>query len=138
MKKSNIILVILLAGLYLIPAIVWGFYKVSSKGDYYTAFGNDVRFIQIDNPGLTKEDIVINTRQVPENPGFKMNNSTFDASYLYYKGSRKYLPQVEKVNNTLIIGKATGVPSSEKLKLLIRINNLEEITLNGETVFWRR
>ena len=137
MKKSNIILVVLLATLYLTPAIVWGFYKLSSTGNYYMGFGNDFRFIQIENPGLTKQDIIVNTERVSEYSGFKMNNKTLNASYLYYKGSRKYLPEVERKGDILIMGKATDAPSGEKLKLHVRINSLNEITLNGETV-WRR
>jgi len=137
MKKSNIILVVLLAALYIMPAVVWGFYKVSSNGDYYTGFGNEFRLIQIDNPGLTKQDIIINTEKVSEYSGFKMNNKVLDASYIYYKGSRKYLPQINKAGESLNVGKATDAPSGEKLQLHIHLNGLSEIRLNGETI-WRR
>ena len=137
MKKSNIILVVLLATLYIMPAVVWGFYKVSSNGEYYTGFGDEFRFIQIENPGLTKQDILINTERVSEYSGFKMNNRVLDASYIYDKGSRRYLPEINREGDSLYVGKATDAPSGEKLKLHIHINGLYEIRLNGETV-WRR
>jgi len=137
MKKSNIILVILLVSLYITPAIVWGFYKATSSGDYYTGFGDDIRIIQIENPGLTKDDILVNTKYSSTSAGITINKQTLGDSYLYYKGSRKYLPEVSREDDVLFTGKAADAPVGEKLKLHIRIQGLYEIRLNGEIV-WRR
>ena len=133
MKKSNIILIILLSSLYLIPVCVWGFYKVSSASNYYTGFSREIRIVQIDNASLSKDDIMVNTAK--KNSVVNVNN--WGDSYLYYKGSKKYLPNVTKEDDTLLIGQAVDAPSGEKLKLHICISSLDAIRLNGETV-WRR
>jgi len=135
MKKSNIILIILLAGLYITPAIVWGVFQISSTGDYYTGFGDNIRTIQIENVSLTKEDIIVNTEQASWFPRDGLNQAS--KSYLYYKGIRKYLPEAYVENDILFVKKAAKASSGEKLKLHIRINDIAEILLNGETV-WRR
>ena len=139
MKKSNIILVALLAGLYITPAIVWGICKISSVSDYYTGFGTNIQTVKIENIDLKKEDIVINTESDSK---FKSNAINIGGqglgnSYLYYKGFKKYLPEANVEGQILSVGKAANAPSGEKLKLHIRINDISEITLNGETI-WRR
>jgi hypothetical protein len=137
MKKSNIILVILLCSLYLIPVFVWGICKISAKGDYYTGFGDDIQTVYIENTVLTKEDIIVNSERVSA-PAFQAVsvNQYMNSSYLYYKGSKKYYPEINKDGNVLTIGKAIDAPNT-KLKLHIRINDISEIMLNGESV-WRR
>jgi|GEM_PF-2485559 len=137
MKKSNIILVILLCSLYLIPVFVWGICKISAKGNYYTGFGDDIQTVYIENTGLTKEDIIVNSERVSV-PAFQVVsvNQYMNSSYLYYKGSKKYYPEINKDGNVLTIGKAIDAPNT-KLKLHIRINDISEIMLNGESV-WRR
>ena len=138
MKKSNIILVILLCSLYLIPVLVWGICKVSAKGNYYTGFGDDIHTVYIENVGLTKEDIIVDPEQVSVSSSqVIMVNQFMNSSYLYYKGSRKYYPEISKEGDRLTIGKAVDAPADAKLKLHIRINDIAEITLNGESV-WRR
>ena len=136
MKKSNIILVILLCSLYIIPVFVWGFYKVSSASDYYTGFGNEIRTVRIENLDLKKEDIVVNTKWASRFPQNDLSQSN-QQSYLYYKRGKKYLPEVSVEDNGLFVGKAVNAPANAKLKLHIRINDITEIVLNGETV-WRR
>jgi len=133
MKKSNIILAILLISLYLIPVCVWGFYKVSSASNYYTGLSGAIRIVQIENAGLSKSDIIVNTEKQPA----AININNMGGSYLYYKGSKKYLPEITKEDDTLIIGKAIDTPSGEKLKLHICISSVDVIRLNGEVV-WRR
>jgi hypothetical protein len=137
MKKSNIILIALLGTLYIMPVIVWGICKISSAGDYYTGFDENIRFLRIENVGLTKEDVIINTDRVSGFRGVQVNNINVGDSYLYYKGNRRYLPKLTKEDDVLITGKAVDAPSGEKLKLHVRIKGLYEITLNGETI-WRR
>ena len=138
MKKSNIILVILLCSLYLIPVFVWGICKVSAKGNYYTGFGDDIHTVYIENVGLTKEDIIVDPERasVSEFQAIKINDF-MNASYLYYKGSRKYYPEISKEGDRLTIGKAVDAPVDAKLKLHIRINDITEVVLNGESA-WRR
>ena len=136
MKKSNIILIGLLVALYIIPAMVWGFYKLSSNSDYYTGFGDDIRVVKIENSLLKKEDIVVNTERASTSRRNGINMSS-EVPYLYYKGNRKFLPEARIEDDMLIVGKATKAPADAKLKLHIRINDITAIVLNGETV-WRR
>ena len=140
MKKSNIILVALLAGLYITPAIVWGICKISSTGDYYTGFRTNIQTVKIENLDLKKEDILINTEsssKIRVNNVISIGGQGNGNSWLYYKGSKKYLPEANVEDHILFVGKAANASSGEKLKLHIRINDISEITLNGETV-WRR
>ena len=138
MKKSNIILVALLVGLYITPVIVWGICKISSASDYYTGFGTNIQTVKIENLDLKKEDILINVERSSKIRVNVINIAQGNGNTnLYYKGSKKYLPVANVEDHILFIGKATDAPAGEKLKLHIRINDITEITLNGETI-WRR
>ena len=137
MKKSNIILISLLVALYIMPVMVWGFNKMSAGGDYISGFGENIRVVKIENNMLKKEDIVVNTKQVTTSNMFIYNNQDIQMSHLYYRGNRKFLPEVKLEDDMLTVGKAPDAPSDAKLKLHIRINDIAEITLNGETV-WRK
>jgi hypothetical protein len=138
MKKSNIILVALLVGLYITPAIVWGICRIRSTGDYYTEFGTNIQTVKIENLDLKKEDVLIKAGSAS-----KIQVNVFnikqgdDNSYLFYQGTKKYLPEANVEDQILFVGKAANAPSGEKLKLHIQINDISEITLNGE-IIWRR
>jgi len=136
MKKSNIILVGLLVSLWIIPIIVWSVNKIGARGDYYTGFGENIQTLVIANPGLKVDDITLNLEPASSFPRDQMDQAG-KASYLYYKGKKKYLPEVRVQADMLLIGNAINAPSGEKLTLHIRINGLNDIILNGETV-WRR
>jgi len=136
MKKSNIILISLLVALYIIPAFVWGFNKINAGGDYITGFGNDIRIVKIENNALKKENIVVNTKRAA-GPSQKSLNKYVQLPYLYYMGNRKFVPEIKKEDDMLVVGQATNAPADANLKLHIRINDITEITLNGETV-WRK
>ena len=135
MKKSNIILVVLLVSLWIIPTIVWGVYKISGSGDFYTGFGNDLKTVVITNPGLKVEDIKINLDPASNYP--REMNRADNASYLYYKGKKQYLPDVSLQDDSLLVGNVINAPAGEKLTLHIRINGISAVMLNGETV-WSR
>jgi hypothetical protein len=136
MKKSNIILIVLLFSLYITPAVVWGVYKISSKGDYYTGFGDNIETIIIANPDLKVEDITLDLNPASEFPRNQIDQAG-QASFLYYKGKKRYLPDVSVQGDMLLVGNAINAPSGKKLTLHIRINGLNDVILNGETV-WRR
>ena len=135
MKKSNIILTGLLVALWLTPIIVWGYFKSGIAGEYYTGFGDNITTISISNPNLKAEDIKINLDPASRFPSqMDMANK---ASYLYYKGKRKYLPTVNVQSDMLLVGEAIKASSSETLTLHIRINGLQDIVLNGVTI-WQK
>jgi len=136
MKKSNIILVGLLVSLWIIPVIVWGVNKIGARGDYYTGFGENIRTLIIVNPGLKAEDITLNLNPASEFPRNQWDQAG-EASYLYYKGKKKYLPDASLQADMLLVGEAKNAPSGEKLTLHIRINGLNDIVLNGETIWMR-
>jgi len=133
MKKSNIILTGLLVALWLTPIIVWGYFKSGIAGEYYTGFGDNITTISISNPNLKAEDIKINLDPASRFPSqMDMANK---ASYLYYKGKRKYLPTVNVQSDMLLVGEAIKAPAGKKLTLHIRINGLNDIVLNGVTIW---
>jgi hypothetical protein len=137
MKRSNIILVVLLVSLWLIPIIVWGYYISGIGGDYYTGFGENITSIIIANPNLKAEDISLNLNPASGFPGNGQFQEAHKASYLYYKGKKRYLPEVSLQGDMLLVGEAIGAPSGEKLTLHIRINGLHDVILNGVTI-WRK
>ena len=133
MKKSNIILTGLLVALWLTPIIVWGYFKSGIAGEYYTGFGDSITTIIIANPNLKAEDIKINLDPASRFPsGMNMANK---ASYLYYKGKRKYLPAVNVQSDMLLVGEAIKASAGKRLTLHIRINGLNEVVLNGVTIW---
>lgn len=141
MKKSNIILLGLFVSLYIIPVLVFGINKMNSAGDYFTGFGEDYQTIIIENPGLKKEDIIINIEPVSES---SMNMFSIEgrkigkhASYLYYKENKKFFPEVSTNNNTLVVGKPVDAPIDAKPKLHIQISSITKIILNNETI-WKK
>ncbi|MDR2233790.1 MAG: hypothetical protein LBE56_11830 [Tannerella sp.] len=135
MKKSNIILIALLASLTLMPAIVWGVFKATSVGEYYSGFGDNIRTVIIENQGLTKDDIVVDTQRASSSANF--NFMSYTPSFLYYKGKTNYFPDARIEGDILMVGKALDATTGEKMKLHIRINNINEIVLNGNSV-WKR
>lgn len=136
MKRSNIILIILLACLYVVPLIVWGVYSIRPEEDIYTGFrGSDITLVKIDNAQLKPEDVIIGT---PGRIGFPGNDQIENAinSYLYYEANgKKYLPKVNVKDNVLIIGKSTDIPGNEKARLHIHINGIKEIQLNNTSIW---
>jgi len=135
MKKSNIILIGLLVSLWLTPIIVWGYFKSGIAGEYYTGFDDSITTIIIANPNLKADDIALDLNPASQFPS-KMDMAN-KASYLYYKGKRKYLPVVNVQADMLLVGEAINVRAGEKLTLHIRINGLQDIVLNGVTI-WQK
>lgn len=136
MKKSNIILIVLAVCLFVTPLVVWGIYSLKATDELYTGFQDEQMILDINDPALTKADVVINTEKASGFPGNELL-SINKSSYLYYEGSRKYLPDLNLNGNRLSIKPPADAPSNEKLTLHVRINGIYQIVLNGETI-WER
>jgi hypothetical protein len=109
---------------------------MSSESDYYTGFNDRVKTIIIANTDLKAEDINLDLKPASEFRGIQIRQGDM-ASFLYYKGRKKYLPEVRLQGDMLLIGNAMNARADEKLTLHIRINGLNDIILNGETI-WER
>jgi len=137
MKRSNIILIGLIVCLYAIPAIIWSVYKYKPEGSVYTGFGEKFQIVRIDNPSLSKEDIIIKEDRASGFPHSELLQP-HKASHLYYMGNKQYLPQIEKNDIILDVGLPQEKTDNEKLKLHIWINSINKVILNGETIWTRQ
>lgn len=132
MKKSNIIFIIWLVVLYFTPLIVWATYSL--KGDDGASMGTNFKIIYIENPQLKTSDVIISTdTDLIGGTGTK----AIGKNYIYYQGTKKYLPSFGMRNGTFYIEEAKQAPEGEKLQLHIQIKGAEQIILNGETI-WHR
>lgn len=133
MKKSNRVFIALIVALYIIPFLALGIASLIKKEAFLTGFKQDLRVIRIDNPALRSEDLKIDKRHASEFPRGQLLEST-DQSYLYYEGKERYLPEVSRQDSLLMVGLPVNAGQDKDLTLHIRINNIQEIRLNGEIV----
>lgn len=136
MKKSNILLVVLAFCLFVTPLIVWGIYSMGSASEMYTGFAGQKMILQIDNPALTADDVKINANPASGFPANELLQGK-GSSYLYYEGSKKYLPEMSADGEHIYIKGAVKAPANEKLVLHVRINGIYRIVLNGE-IMWEK
>ena len=122
MKRSNILLILLFALLYVIPFLVW-MYFVYAGDKSYTGISDKYQVVKIDNPDLTANQVAIDTQ-------------TSRRSYLYYKGNKQYLPEVSVYGDTIRIGKAQDAKDKD-LTLNIHMAKLKTVLLNGQ-VIWEK
>ncbi|RHJ91416.1 hypothetical protein [Parabacteroides bouchesdurhonensis] len=135
MKRSNIIFFSLLAILYFVPLLIFGISNFIPVDKSYTDFGY-IKVLQIDNPALKPDDIKVDTTFIPvyRTPTLCTKN---DFTYLYYKGTKQYLPEVSGRDSTLIVKGAIESGQDKNLTLHIRINNLKKIILNDQEIWIR-
>lgn len=134
MKRSNILLILLFALLYVIPFLVW-MYFVYAGDKSYTGISDKYQVVKIDNPDLTANQVAIDTQRASAFPKREMLE-TSRRSYLYYKGNKQYLPEVSVYGDTIRIGKAQDAKDKD-LTLNIHIAKLKTVLLNGQ-VIWEK
>jgi len=134
MKKSNLIFTILVTLLFIVPVGVLFVYSYKPAGNKYTGFINDFRTVIIDNPALITSNININTTKASGFPA-KEILQVDTRSYLFYSGIDKYLPQLTYQGDILMVGAPIDAGEDKDLTLHIHINNLEQIVLNGKTIW---
>lgn len=138
MKRSNLILIILIGCLFFAPVVIWGFYKMLPADEVYTGFNEDDQIMEINDLTLTAGDVDINTERASGFPRRELAMGGH-ASYLYYMDSdgNKYLPDLRTAGQMLYVTGANKAPTGKKLTLYIHINGLKKIVLNGDTI-WER
>lgn len=138
MKKSNIILTILIVTLYTIPLIVY-FISISlPKTNCVTGFQDNFRVIKIDNPDLTANDVHISKYKASAYPaGYTLDvEAAINHSYIYYKGKESYFPNMTSTSTTLYVTTPKGA-GQDQPALHIRVNGIQSILLNGNSI-WKR
>lgn len=136
MKKSNRVFSALIVALYIIPFLALGIASLIQKDVFLTGFKQNLRVIRIDNPSLGSENLKIDERHASEFPHGQLLESA-DQSFLYYEGKERYLPEVSRQDSLLMVGLPVNAGQDKDLTLHIRINNIQEIQLNGEVVWTR-
>lgn len=134
MKRSNILLILLFALLYVIPFLVW-MYFVYAGDKSYTGISDKYQVVKIDNPDLTANQVVINTQSISDFPAKEILEIS-KRSYLYYKGNKQYLPEVSVYGDTIKIGQAWDAKDKD-LTFNIHMAKLKTVLLNGQ-VIWEK
>lgn len=132
MKRSNLYLILLFALLYVFPLFVWTAYACLGYKSY-TRISDQYRIIRIENPDLTAKQVLINTEKTSYFPEREMMAVT-GRSYLYYKGYRHYLPDLQVSGDTILIAKPQGTDNKD-LTFNIHIPNLKTVILNGQVIW---
>lgn len=139
MKKSNLLFLYLMVALYIFPFIIWGVKESTCKNQAYTGIYKEQAFIDIENPQLEPENVHIDTRQssyFPKEDKIEIQRRT----YLYYAGTRQYLPEISIQGDTVKIGKAVEMgkeDDTEQLSLHIHFIDLKAVRLNGK-IIWEK
>lgn len=134
MKRSNLIFILLIVSLFSIPLLLNGFNSLFHQKSY-TGISDEYTVIRIDNPELQASAIYVDTTETsafPKGDVIDVNK----CSYLFYKGSEQYLPEVSVKGDELLIGKARNTAGKEeKLTLHIHIGNVKTVLLNGKMIW---
>lgn len=129
LKRSNLLLLYLIAAWFLAPFLVYGLYALfPAKGDL-PGICRQCTAIRIDNPSLTVSQVKIFPR--PTNTPHPASLR----SYAYYKGKKKYDADLRVEGAILHIGRPVEAEKDEKLTLHIRLHPLETVELNGQTIW---
>ncbi|MDR1557038.1 MAG: hypothetical protein LBS88_08425 [Tannerellaceae bacterium] len=134
MKRSTLIISILLATLFVAPFIVAGyFFFFSSESVVLT--NRSYRILRIDNPSLQAEDVVISEEPANDNTSRPFIRKEYHS--LYYKGKKTYLPTVWEQGDTLYIGEPLDVVNDASLRLHVPAGRSDTVFLNGEAIYKR-
>lgn len=129
MKRSNILFICLLAAFYLVPFLIYGIYCLFPEKGTLTEEEKECRVVQIDNPSLTPEEVDIFSRTDDK------NKLAAARSHVYYQGKDRYTANIQVENEVLRIGLPEQTGTEEDLTLHIRLNRLQKVRLNGETIW---
>lgn len=129
MKRSNRIFICLIVAVYLVPFLVYGIYCIFPERGTLVGAEKECRVIQIDNPSLTADDVIIFT------PSDDRDRLTASRAYVYYQGKNRYAAETERKDDVLRIGLPEENGEEENLTLHIRLKHLEKVRLNGKTIW---
>lgn len=129
MKRSNIIFICLLVAFYLVPFLVYGTYCVFPEKGTLTDEEKECRVVHIENPSLTPEQVNIFS------PADDKNKLAAARSQVYYEGKDRYAADIKVENGVLHIGLPEKNDTKDSLTLHIRLNRLQKVRLNGETIW---
>ena len=135
MKRSTLVFASLLAALFIAPFVVAGSYYFFLAEDAVVLVDRHYRVLRINNPSLQSGDVVLSTEDVRE--GTLRSFARRDSRTLYYKGKKKYLPDVWDQEDTLYVGKALGAGGDFPLALHVTAGKLDAVFLNGAAIYER-
>lgn len=89
--------------------------------------------MEIENQNLKADEVKID--RTPTYNAIGSIQNTDELTYLYYKGTKQYLPEVSYRDSTLVVKGAIDARNDKNLTLHVRINSINKVILNGQEIW---